>query len=174
MYQKIRIIIIAGMISLLIGCSPIHVSFEYQKSRDYSVYKNYAWLTENVLVDVEDGLLMLDMPGNGFMTHVDDGLRKKGYKIDPHNPQFLILVHMGLKENVTVTDKSYGKGKIKIEVESHPEGSVFLDVIDAESFDLVWRGTAVKEADNNPTEKSVKKNIKKALDMLVAEFPPES
>ena len=177
MYAKRFMIITTVMMSIFIGCSSIDVSFYYDQDRDFSRYKTYAWLTNNVLLDLEDGLVFLDLPGYEIRAHVNAGLKKNGFVLEPGVPQFLILVYLGLKEQVNVTDKggkNYGKGKMKIEVEIHPEGAVYIDMIDAQTFDLIWRGSATKEVEDEPTEESARKNIRKALDKLIDEFPPKS
>ena len=177
MYVKRLVIVTAVMMSILIGCSSINLSFNYDKDRDFSRYKTYAWLTNNVLIDLEDGLAYLHLPGDEIRANVNAGLKKNGFVLEPGVPQFLILVYLGLKEQVTVTDKggkNYGKGKMKIEVEMHPEGAVYMDIIDAQSFDLIWRGSATKEVEDEPTEETARKNIRKALDKLIDEFPPKS
>ena len=177
MYVKKIMIVTAVIMSIFIGCSSMDVSFYYDENRDLSRYKTYAWLTENVLIDLEDGLAYLSLPGYEIRAHVNAGLKKNGFVLEPGVPQFLILVYFGLKEQVNVTDKggeNYGKGKMKIEVEIHPEGAVYIDIIDAQTFDLIWRGTATKEVEDEPTEETARKNIRKALDKLIDEFPPKS
>ncbi len=177
MHVKRILIITAVIMSILIGCSSMDVSFYYDQDRDFSRYKTYDWLTENVLLDLEDGLAFLHLPGDEIRAHVSAELHKKGFVLEPAVPQFLILVYLGLKEQVTVTDKggkNYGKGKMKIEVEIHPEGGVYIDIIDAQTYDLIWRGSATKEVEDEPTKEKARKNIRKAIDKLIDEFPPKS
>jgi hypothetical protein len=177
MSVKQVIIVIALALSVLMGCSSIKVTYDYDQSRDFSRYKTYAWLTNNVLIDVEDGLMYLRLPGDEVRAHVNTELEDKGFVLERRIPQFLILVYLGLKEQVEVTDKggkNYGKGKLKVEVEVRPEGAVYMDIIDAQSFDLIWRGTAIKETEDEPTEEKMRKNIRKALDKLIDGFPPKS
>ena len=174
--KKLMTFLVVGAMSMLIGCSSsMDIVYDYDKAMDFGKYKTYAWLLDNAFLDVEDGLTILELPGDLIMAQVDAGFREKGLSLDYETPQFLVLVHFGLKEKVTVTDKGgsdYGVGKLKVEVESHPEGTVFLDIIDTELLDLVWRGTGTKETDDNPTEESVKKNIQKVLSKLIDGFPP--
>ena len=175
--KKLIMFLIVGTMSLIIGCSSsMNIVFDYDKTMDFKKYKTYAWLTDNVVLDVEDGLAMLDLPGDEVMAKVDAGFKKKGFSLNDENPQFLVLVHLGLKQKVNVTDKggsNYGEGKLKVEVESHPEGTVFMDIIDVEMLDLVWRGTATRETEDKPTEDTMKKNIQKAVDKLMDGFPPK-
>lgn len=175
--RKILTLVIAGLMSLVIGCSSsMNIAFDYDKAMDFKKYKTYAWLTDNVVIDVEDGLMMLELPGDLVMAQVDAGFKKKGLSLDYETPQFLVLVHLGLKQKVTVTDKGgsdYGEGKLKVEVESYPEGTVFLDIIDIELLKLVWRGTAIRETEDKPTKDTMKKNIQNALDKLIDGFPPK-
>ncbi len=177
MLLKKGTIVFACIMSLFIGCSSIDVTYDYDQGRDFARYKTYSWLTNNVLLDIEDGLMYLQLPGDEIIAHVNAGLQKKGFVLERGVPQFLIVVYLGLKEQVTTTDKggeNYGKGKLKVEIEVHPEGAVYMDIIDAQTFDLIWRGLATKETEDEPTEETMEKNIRKALDKLIDGFPPKS
>ena len=49
-----------------------------------------------------------------------------------------------------------------------------LDVLDARTGELIWRGWATKSLDDNPTPETVQKYVKAAVEKILEKFPPAS
>ncbi len=49
-----------------------------------------------------------------------------------------------------------------------------LDVVDARTNELTWRGWATDELDDDPTPEAVQKYVKAAVDKILEKFPPAS
>ena len=51
--------------------------------------------------------------------------------------------------------------------------TLVLDIYDAKTGELIWRGQASKELARNPKSKDVKKFADKGVRKLLKQFPPE-
>ena len=67
----------------------------------------------------------------------------------------------------------YGLGYGSSYLREYLEGTIILDIIDARSGELIWRGWAKGELAANPKPEQVHEYIKKAVREVLDEFPPE-
>ena len=63
-------------------------------------------------------------------------------------PDFRVALHTGQQSKVRVTDYGYGYGVGRwggggLDVYQYQEGTLILDVVDAKTKKLMWRGTAI-------------------------------
>lgn len=52
------------------------------------------------------------------------------------------------------------------------EGTLILDVVDAKTNEVIWRGWASKSLDRNPKPDKVRKYVAQAVEHILEEFPP--
>jgi hypothetical protein len=82
----------------------------------------------------------------------------------------LVLVHGGVVEKLEIQDWGLGYtrfGRGRQELSQHKEGSLFIDVFDARTRELIWRGSLVAEADQSPDPAKVKA----AVDAIISRYP---
>ena len=60
-----------------------------------------------------------------------------------------------------------------MDVHQYEEGTLILDFVDADAKELIWRGTATKALDSNPTPEKIEKNIGNVVAKILAKFPPK-
>jgi hypothetical protein len=98
-------------------------------------------------------------------------LTAKGLSKSDTYPDLLVLIHGGVAEKLEVQDwgLSYGRfGRgFRQEVSQHKEGSLFIDVFDAKTRELIWRGSATAELSEMPEPALVKA----AVESIVAKYP---
>jgi hypothetical protein len=158
--------------------------------------KTYAWVspsqpkTGNPRVDGNAELNTL------VRKDVDDELAKRGFTLDTSGkPDFLVAYRATLDQNVSVdkNDSSGGynpfysadtnaqaragspEGAGDVPgVNSFQQGTLVIDVVDPNTHQLVWRvtGTDAVNLKNSPHKKE--KNLRKAIDKMLAEFPPKT
>ena len=73
-------------------------------------------------------------------------------------PDFRVAVHFGSREKVQVTDWGYGYAPSRryyggggVDVYTYTEGTLILDVVDATSEQLLWRGSATGAVSRSKT-----------------------
>ena len=111
--------------------------------------------------------------GERLKSAVDNALATKGYRqVDPANAKVLVAYHIGLKQGTDYTATTmggpvgggvacgrrgcvggYGWGAYGAPIDtditavSYTEGTLMLDLVDASSGKLAWRGTSQKRVD---------------------------
>ncbi len=175
-------ILIAFMMLAVLGCAPsISVKQDYDKEANFAALKTYAWVA---VPTTTTGSVQAALQRNGLLDKrikesVNSQLSGKGYTQDANNPDFLVLYHTGAEDKVNVTDWGYGYGRYGgwyggggVDVYQYKQGTLILDVIDAKSKQLVWRGFAQGTIDPDaPTEKR-EKRLNEAVTRMLSKFPP--
>ncbi len=167
----IRIPFAAAGLALLCACSSLDTSIDYDTKADFSHLSNYAW--------IETGDASLT--GRRIQTAVDAALGRRGYALASEAPSFLVAAHIGRQDRVQVTDWGYSYpryggawyGAGDLDVYTYQEGSLVLDVIDAKTRELMWRGTATRVIDPGWTAEERDKIVAEAVEALLEHFPPK-
>ncbi len=64
----------------------------------------------------------------------------------------------------------YGSSRVR----EYTRAKMVLDVLDARTDELIWRGWATKSLEDNPTPEAVRKYVKAAVEKILEKFPPAS
>ena len=159
---------------LLGACSSISTNFDYDAKADFASLKTYRWLSP------PKTLHMNSLTGDRILDAVNAGLAAKGYRQVKANADFEVAVHGGSQDRVQVTDwgytygprGTYWGGSRGVDVYQYREGTLILDIVDANTNKLIWRGTARKALDPNPTPEQRTKTISEAVENILKNFPP--
>ncbi|MCP3097564.1 DUF4136 domain-containing protein [Myxococcus sp. K15C18031901] len=176
---------------LFAACSSINVNTNYDPGavQQLDSYKTYAWMPQPT---GSDKRVYNPIVGAQVEKATDQYLQSRGYqRVDPgSNPNFLIGWHGAINEKLEAdTVNSYygypydpvwdpfflGPGPVVPEtyVRQYEEGTLLLDIVDASSQKLVWRGTAKSELKENADAESQQKRIYKAVSKMLKDFPPK-
>jgi len=167
--------------ALLVGCSP-RVYTEQDQDAKLQGYHRFAWLTPPP-VPVRDPILDSQILESRVHHAVSSDLKARGYEeVAPDaNPDFLVTYHTSAKQTLQSTGPSFSFGFIDAfpggfgtvgfpvgpEVQSRDEGTLMLDVLDAQSKRLVWRGWTTELLNqDNYSDKSVQDAVKDIFDKL--------
>lgn len=107
---------------------------------------------------------------------VQQGLRP----VEQGAADLLILVHGGIQERLDVTDWGFNYGRFHrwgytgfgggpYQLQQYREGTLLIDVFDAHTRDLVWRGSAVNQIYGPPNID----RIRAAVTQIVSKFPAQ-
>ncbi len=175
------------------ACSGIDVNTNYDPSATQKLegYRTYAWLPQPT---GKDDRVYNPIVGARVEQTVDRYLLARGYKKveTGANPDFLIgwhgAIHNALKAETVddyygypwggpFTDPFYAGGAVTLPetyLREYEQGSLILDVVDPESKQLVWRGTAQAELDENANAEKQQKKLDEAVTDLLKHFPPKA
>ena len=164
-----------GAISLVsFGLLMADVKTDYDHSADFAAYKTYSWLK----VDASNSLWT-----DRIKQAVDQQLSAKGLTMQPSGGAIAVTAMGRTKE-----EQSYntfydglgggwgwrgfgGIGTTQTTVQETPVGTLTVDMFDARTKKLIWRGTSTKTLSENP-EKNTKK-LDTAVADLFKKFPPK-
>jgi hypothetical protein len=135
-----------GLLSvLLVSCSSINISSDYDPSRDFSSYKTYRWARgreknpRNVLA--REPLL-----SKRVQFAVDKVLQSKGLWWGPYGG-YTTVSH-------------------------YTEGTLVVDIVDRAEKELSWRGIATGTVRSRSDPESAREDIEYAIEEILYEFPP--
>jgi hypothetical protein len=145
------------------------VSSDYDSSTDFAKYKTYAWvLGSNV---AKDPLWHQRVVGN-----IERQLEAKGLKRVDSNPDVYVTYNSELNEDVSIqgfgTGRPWFGGSFSANKVKTIEGTLAVDIHDAQGKRLVWRGIAIETA-SNKRDKNITK-LEKAVAKLFKQYPPKA
>jgi hypothetical protein len=167
----------------LLGCSAMEIRTDYMPAalENMAQYRTYA-----VLPNPKGGdpRVHNEIVAARVMSAVDRELTGGGYEKDlSGTPDFLIGYHAALdgKLDVTTTNEYYGYGygdwynswRHETVVREYTEGTLILDIVDARSNSLVWRGQAQAEVISSASPETRQKRIDEAVRRILERFPPK-
>ena len=164
------------------GCSTLEITSDADPSANFSKYKTFAWEPKPQQVT---GNPRLDSPllDKRVKTAVEQQLKAKGYSMASDKPDFYIAYHVALDEKVSVSSMNNYYGYAPgwgwnyayaggVDVYQYEQGSLMLDIVDAGTHQLVWRGSAQAEVDQYAKEEKKDKLLNDAVGGMLAKFPP--
>ena len=134
--MKKILIIISG---ILLGCSSISVFTDHDSGVDFSKYKTYAYFKPGI-----DNAEISDLDKRRILKAIDLNLFKKSL-MKSEIPDLLISINTIAKEKIYINNGFWGWnswfwGPNFNTVSSQTEGTLYIDIIDAKTKQLIWQG----------------------------------
>jgi len=169
------------------GCSSIRVSQDYDPSRDFSSLRTYAWQREK---QPETGDIRVDnsLLDTRFRSAIDDALAKKGFqKTTQGKPDFYVAYTYQIDSKIESSNVTLGVGVGRSsrgryggvgvhsggQVREYDEGLLVIDLVDAATGSLMWRGTGTARVDPGADPEKSVKAIHAGVEQILAQFPPQ-
>jgi hypothetical protein len=152
------------------------VTYNYAKEANFSAYKTCKW--------VEIGGQKLDeLTENQLKSAIQADLATKGLMfVESDDADLLLGLQFATREERSLTAYNTGwgygggwygaGGTTTAQTSTILIGSVVLDMYDRAAKKLVWRGTATKTLDVKAKPDKRQKNINKAMNKLLKNYPP--
>lgn len=163
-----------SMVALL-ACASFaqHVQTDYDRSANFSQYKTYSWEavnTRNQLdVDRIKNAVNADLTAKGW-TQLPTGGSVRLMAIEAtQNQQTLNTFYNGFGGGWRWRG---GFGDSTTYVDNYKVGTLVLDMFDAQSRKLLWRGAA-SDTLSDKADKNIK-NLNKGVQKMLKDFPPGS
>jgi hypothetical protein len=150
------------------------VTYDYDKAANFSTFKTYAWVRGTNLAD--------ELNHKRITNAVDAQLRSRGLtRVETSaNPDMLVAYHASFDTDLQITGFSSGWGGYRFagnrsgsaRAEEILIGTLVVDMVDAKTKTIVWRGMGSKELDVKASPEKRDKNIDKAAAKLFKNYPP--
>jgi hypothetical protein len=150
-----------------------NITYDFDRSANFTAYKTYAWVQGTVLAD--------DINHKRVVDAVSAELAAKGLtRIDASDrADVLVAYHATFDRNLQISGFSTGWGPYRLgggsgvaRAEKILTGTLAVDVVDARTKTIVWRGIASKEVDPDADPIKREKNIRRAAERLFKNYPP--
>ena len=168
-----------ALILLALGVSPAaaqDVTYNFDQGADFSKFKTYKW------VSIKNAQQVDDITARQLTAAIDAELAKKGLtKIDSDNADLYIGYQTAIgtqkQWNAYNTGWGYGPrwggGMATATSSTIYVGALDLDMYEPADKRLVWRGAVSKTIDPNAKPDKRQKNIQKAIEKLLKNYPPK-
>ncbi len=183
MYRQLRLSLVIPIIMALVVVTTSCATgprIEYDQQADFSRYKTFNWL-EPAQQEVEDPILDSQLLAKRVASSTKGVMAVLGYTMTSDAPDMLVTYHTASKEKLRSPRFGVGVGYSRYyhhwrssvifgnSVESYEQGILIIDVVDASTNNLVWRGWETSLlSQRNFSEEAVNKAVNKIL----LEFPP--
>ncbi len=175
--QRVVFVLIGMMFLFAAKSSAQQVKTDYDRSANFGQYKTYSWAQ----VKTKDALDV-----DRIKTAVNAALAAKGWtQVDSGGD--VSIVAMEITQNQQTLNTFYdgfgggwgwrrfgggGFGEATTTTDTYKVGTLVVDLFDAKTKQLIWRGTSSDTLSNN-SDKNIK-NLDKGADKMFKHFPPGS
>lgn len=176
------------LLFFLAGCSAYSVVSDYDQEYDFRTLQTYRWPVESDGIRKGDVLRENPLVYKRVQSAVDREFRAKGLMLTgSKNADFIVYAHAGIRKRKTYHHDfgvgfplgpyrwyrpwwgPYGGFTF---VSYYEEGSLVIDIIDASTRELTWRGVATRVVRNYRTPEDMQRDINNAVAKILKSFPP--
>ena len=157
------------------SCSSVRVASDYDQDANFSQYKTFAFFKPGI-----DKAEISDLDKRRILRAIENEMLAKGFT-KSEEPDLLVSIFTKTKENINIYQNNmygyygwgwnpwyWGVGPNTVNTTS--EGTLYLDLIDAKSKQLVWQGmgTAALAKEVNKKQERIDEIVQKILE----KYPP--
>jgi hypothetical protein len=150
------------------------VSYDYDRAANFSKYKTYAWTRGTELPD--------ELNHTRVVRAIDAALAARGVArvVAADDPDVLVAYHASFDTNLQISGATYGLGPLGLgpdrwgsaTVQPVQVGTLVVDITDARTQAIVWRGRASSDVRPSDSVEMREKKINKAAAKMFRNFPP--
>jgi hypothetical protein len=153
--------------SSVTACATMSVGSHVERGLDFSQYRTYEWTPPDAL-PAGDARLEEDMV---FLDHVQGAVEKFG------GPDLLVHYHAAVSRRIDVNRLDRERGQCydaacSTRVIDYEAATLVLDIVDARTEQLVWRGWAQENLDTLLSDHHrMAREVSEAVQRMVAQLP---
>jgi hypothetical protein len=166
------------VVAMMAGCATVNIRSEHDPQADFMKYKTF-----NFPLNIDDFARNV-IRANPFLhkemlSVLEETMAAKGYVKTDNKPDLFVVYHVATEKKNSVSTytggyygwgyRGWGVGYTNVRVDQYTEGTLVIDLVDADEEDLVWRGWASGTIEDRPNYDRLRDVVKGML----AEFPPK-
>lgn len=171
--KMFKSILVLAVVAITASCSSVRVVSDYDKQANFTTYNSFAFYKPGI-----DKAEISDLDKKRILRAIESELTTKGFQ-KSENPNLLVNIFTKEQKKVDVYNNyGYGWGwnpwywgGTYNNVVTSTEGTLFIDLIDAKTNELVWQG----KGSGNLTESDVDKKdarIHEFVAEILSQYPP--
>jgi hypothetical protein len=162
------------LLFLVASCSSIRVTTDYDTTADFSKYKTFAFYKKGI-----DKAEISDLDKRRILRAVESEMLANGFtKSD--EPDLLVNIFAKSTQKVDVYNNSYYYGwhpwyygpNFGTQISKYTEGTLFIDLIDANKKELAWQGIGSGALSTSGNIAKKEEKIKEFVAEIMAKYPP--
>jgi hypothetical protein len=157
------------------SCSTVRVATDYDKEANFNQYNSFAFFKPGI-----DKAEISDLDKKRILRAIEANLVSKGMN-KAENPDLLISIFTKERERIDVYNNNFGMGwgwspwyyggYNTSNVSRTTEGTLYIDLIDAKTNNLVWQGMGKADLVTSNMERK-EARINEIVMKILAEYPP--
>jgi len=162
------------------ACTSPNVGYDYDRSANFNRYHTYAWVS-GVQDPTGDRRLDSSLVDARIRTAIERELRAKGYLASSNaSPDFVVAYHAGMKDMLKgastqnyIGDRAHGTFTTISDIQPYHEGTLTIDIVDAQSRQLVWQASAKADVEQSLDPKERDARVTNIVSAMLSHFPPQ-
>ena len=173
--MKKHMYFIAALVGVLFftSCNSIRVASDYDTKANFNNYKTFAYFKTGI-----DKAKINDIDKRRILRAIESEMLAKGFT-KSENPDLLISIFTKSRENVNINRNNWGWGfgygfygaSFGTSVSTSTEGTLYIDLIDANTKELIWQGQGSGYLTQNVRKKQ--ERINEFVEEILEAYPPE-
>jgi hypothetical protein len=175
--KYLKIIPLVLILLVVTSCVSVRVAADYDKNANFNNYKTFAFFKTGI-----DKAEISDLDKRRILRAIENELLAKGFT-KSENPDLLVSIFTKSREKVNVYNNGYGYygygwgwspyywgNSYYNNVTTSTEGTLYVDLIDAEKKELVWQGMGTGYLTQNIEKKEAR--FKEFVSEIMGKYPP--
>ncbi len=181
--KKIKILTLPLLVVLFLSsCTSVRVLSDYDKEANFNSYKSYAFYKTGI-----DKAQISDLDKKRILKAIETEMGSRGF-VKSDSPDILVSIFTKEREQVDVYNNywgggfgwgwspyywgGFGPGWGGNSVSTRTEGSLYIDLIDAEKKELIWQGKGVGTLSNSRNIEKKEARIQEFVSEIMTQYPP--
>ena len=175
---RLALVFVVAGATLAAACATMRIGSYVERGTDFSKYHTYAWGPADALPIGDPRLDNNPIFRDYLQGAVERGLTKRHLLLVPDSarPDVLIHFHGSVRQifDVAAADRDHGVGvSSNVSVVDYDEGTLVIDMIDARTNRLIWRGWAIDSLTGIlDRQDRMEKKLNQAVTTMLADFKP--
>ena len=181
--QTVKLALVGAMAMVLSGCATgPRVYTDADPAVDFAQFKTFAFI-EGAGKDAEAQYKTLS--GQRIEDAINQAMVSRGYQLDIHNPDLLINFHLKTQEKTRSSPPVYMGGYYGYRsgmyvgwpgyvepgyIDSYTEGTLSIDLVDRQTRQMVWEGTAIARV-TSAVREAPNETVRNAVASIFAKYP---
>ena len=159
------------------SCTTVRVASDYDKEANFNDYNSFAFYKPGI-----DKAKISDLDKKRILRAIESEMTTKGM-MKSETPTLLVSIFTKEKERIDVYNNNFGYGwgwnpwwyggYSGNTVSRSTEGSLYIDLIDIKTNELVWQGVGTANLITNDMERK-EERIREIVREILAVYPPGS
>lgn len=158
------------------SCSTVRVASDYDREANFDTYSSFAFFKPGI-----DKAEISDLDKKRIMRAIESAMTQKGFE-KSQDPDLLVSIFTKTDENINIYQNTpawgYGWGWSPWywnsgfnTVNRTSEGTLYIDLIDANTKELVWQGMGTAALAKEVSKKQ--ERINEIVFKILEKYPPE-
>lgn len=166
------------LVFLLGSCTSVRVVTDYDREANFGNYNKFAFFKPGI-----DKAEISDLDKKRILRAIDNELSSKGFN-KSEEPDILVSIFTKERERVDVYNNNFGfgwgwnpwwyGGFGGNTVSRSTEGSLYIDLIDAKTNELVWQGVGSARLITSGSIEKKEERIREIVYEILLRYPPGS